>query len=372
MTVGAIFIAALTAMRPPQQPASWALEAKPTVTIGTDDSDPAAILEAIVFATRLPDGSILIGDQGDFVLKVFAPNGTLRKSFARKGGGPGEVRFLGRMFRCGDSVYTYDIQEGHRMSVFTLEGRYVRTFRFHTPPGQRVPYNSACNPSGRFVHIGWGANNEIKAGLHRSVVPVWLSAADSGAPRMIDSVPGSERWGTVRENRLVGTRPLPLGKQPVVGIGRSRAYVGSGDRFQVRVFDLSGDPQEPLQRSEAPAAVSREDIRDEIERVVASAGEARRAAVERSYGEITLPSTLPAYTALVVDADDHVWIRPFPRGASATVRWSVFAPTGKLVAGVAVPKHLEVHEIGRDYLLGRFLDPEEGIPQVRQYRLTRR
>jgi len=372
MTVGAIFIAALTAMRPPQQPASWALEAKPTVTIGTDDSDPAAILEAIVFATRLPDGSILIGDQGDFVLKVFAPNGTLRKSFARKGGGPGEVRFLGRMFRCGDSVYTYDIQEGHRMSVFTLEGRYVRTFRFHTPPGQRVPYNSACNPSGRFVHIGWGANNEIKAGLHRSVVPVWLSAADSGAPRMIDSVPGSERWGTVRENRLVGTRPLPLGKQPVVGIGRSRAYVGSGDRFQVRVFDLSGDPQEPLQRSEAPAAVSREDIRDEIDRAVASAGEARRAAVERSYGEITLPSTLPAYTALVVDADDHVWIRPFPRGASATVRWSVFAPTGKLVAEVAVPEHLEVHEIGRDYVLGRFLDPEEGIPQVRQYRLTRR
>lgn len=94
--------------------------------------------------------------------------------------------------------------------------------------------------------------------------------------------------------------------------------------------------------------------------------------VERSYDEITFPSTLPAYTALVVDADDHVWIRPFPRAASATVRWSVFAPTGKLVAEVAVPKHLEVHEIGRDYLLGRFLDPEEGIPQVRQYRITRR
>jgi hypothetical protein len=171
---------------------------------------------------------------------------------------------------------------------------------------------------------------------------------------------------------MSGTRPLPLGKQPVIGIGSSRAYVGSGDRFQIRVFDLTGAPKEPLQRSEAPAAVSREDIRDEIERVVASAGEARRAMVERSYEEITLPSTLPAYTALVVDAADHVWIRPYPRGASPTARWSVFAPTGKLVAEVAVPKHLEIYEIGRDYVLGRFLDPEEGIPQVRQYRLTRR
>jgi hypothetical protein len=36
-----------------------------------------------------------------------------------------------------------------------------------------------------------------------------------------------------------------------------------------------------------------------------------------------------------------------------------------------MPKHLEVYEIGRDYVLGRYLDPDESVPLVRMYRLTR-
>ena len=364
-------IVTLAATRPQTQPASWTLDPRPSVTLGLDESDPAALLQTIVFATRLADGSILVGDRGEFALKLFAADGAFRRSFARKGSGPGEVRFLGRMFRCGDSVYTYDIEEGHRMSVFSLDGRYARTFRFRVPAGQRVPYLSACNARGDFVHVGWGAQSEMKGGIHRSNVPVWLSRGDSTAPRAIDSVPGSERWGQVHDNRIVGSRPLPLGKQPVVGIGRARAYVGSGDRFQVKVFDLTGKPLSVLQRTETAVAVSRADIRDEIERSVANGGEARRAQIERSYADITFPSTLPAYTHLMVDAEDHVWVRGFPRGASPTVRWTVFAPTGAPAAEVQLPAHLEVFEIGRDYVLGRYLDPTEAVPQVRLYRLTR-
>jgi hypothetical protein len=104
---------------------------------------------------------------------------------------------------------------------------------------------------------------------------------------------------------------------------------------------------------------------------VAEAGEPRRAAVERWYSEIEFPATLPAYTQMIVDSDDHVWVRGYPRRSATTARWSVFSPTGALVAEVDVPKHLEVYEIGRDYALGRYLDPTEAVPQVHLYRLTR-
>jgi hypothetical protein len=337
--VGAVALVSITLADASAQAVRWTLAAEPSVTLGLDDSNPAALLQTVVSATRLPDGSILVGDRGDFALKLFGRDGTYQRSFARKGGGPGEVRYLGAMYRCGDSVYTYDIEEGHRFSVFSLDGRYARAFRFRTPPGQQVPY-------------------------HRG---------DSTAPQAVDSVPGSERWGLTRGGQLVGSRPLPLGKQPVLGIGSASLFVGTADRFQIRAYDFAGRRLADLQRHEAPVAVSRADIRDEVERAVAAspAGEARRAVIEQAYAEITFPTTLAAYRQLVVDAGDFVWVRAFPRGTGDTALWSVFAPSGRLVAEVAVAKHLEVFEIGGDYVLGRYFDPAEAVPQVRLYRLTR-
>ncbi len=363
-----LFVSVAPGAQPSPQ---WKLGAEPALTLGLDDGDPNALLDVIVFATRLPDGSILVGDRGEYALKHFDGSGRFRRAFARKGSGPGEVRYLGRMFRCGDSILTYDIEEGHRMSVFSLDGRYARSFRWRTPPGQSVPYVSACNAAGVFVHVGWPGSASRRPGIHRARVPVWMSRADSSAPRMLDSVSGSERWGQVAEGRLVGSRPLPLGKQPVVGVGRSRALVGDADRFMAFGYDLAGRRMARVERSVVPTAVSPRDIRDEIERAVAEAGESRRAQVEREYAAITFPATVPAYTQLVMDAEDFAWVRSFPRGGAREVPWSVFSPSGRFVTEVAIPSHLEVFEIGRDYVLGRYLAPDEAIPQVRLYRLDR-
>ncbi len=351
-----------------QQSPRWELGAEPVLTLGLDDGDSNALLQVIVFATRLPDGSILVGDRGEFALKHFDGSGLFRRAFARKGSGPGEVRYLGQMFRCGDSILTYDIEEGHRMSVFSLGGRYERSFRWRTPPGQSVPYVSACNGAGDFVHVGWPGTGTGRPGIHRARVPVWMSGADSSAPRMLDSVSGSERWGYAAEGRFAGSRPLPLGKQPVVGVGRSRALVGDANRFMVSGYDLARRRIASVERSVVPTAVSQRDIRDEIERAVAKSGESRRAQVERGYAAITFPATVPAYTHLVIDSEDFAWVRPFPRSGAREARWSVFSPSGTFVGEVAIPSHLEVFEIGRDYVLGRFLAPDEAIPQVRLYR----
>lgn len=356
-----------------QSPARWQLSPAPTLSIGAEEASPEALLQVIVFATRLPSGAIMVGDRGEHALKLFDAQGRFQRAFARQGGGPGEVRYLGKMFRCGDSLYTYDIEEGHRMSVFTLDGRYQRTFHWKTPPGQQVPYATACNADGAFVHHGWDAPGRITPGIHRANVALWMGRADSSAARIVDSIPGSERWGQTHEGRIIGSRPLPLGKEPVVGIGRTRAYAGSANDFVLNVYDLEGRRIGELRRGTGAAhETSAADIRAEIERAVLENGESKRRGVERSYEGITFPKTLPAYTALVVDAEDHAWVRAFPRATDAAATWSVFSPSGALVAEVSVPKDLEVFEIGRDYVLGRMIDPEELVPQVRTYRLERR
>ena len=177
--------------------------------------------------------------------------------------------------------------------------------------------------------------------------------------------------GLVRGGQLRGTRPLPLGKQPVLGIGQSTIFVGSAEQFQIRALSKRGDSLGTLLRRETPMSVTRADIRDAIEHEIANRGESSRADIESAYAEMALPSTLPAYTDLRVDTEDLVWVRSYPRGSPMSVRWSVFNARGTLVAEIDLPTHLEVFEIGPEYVLGRYLDPADAIPQVRLYRLRR-
>lgn len=354
-----------------QAPVSWRLSSAPRTTIGVDDTDPRATLHEVVGATRLSNGSILIGDRGDHAFLLFDANGRFVRSFARKGSGPGEVRYLGRMWRCGDSLYSYDIEEGHRISVFSLDGRYVRAFRFGSPQTGTPPYASRCNRAGVFAHIGWDRPREPKAGVHRSLVPLWLSGADSVVRRVIDSVPGSERLGTTSEGRITGSRPLPFGKQPVLAMGASIVYSGSADDFTVRRFDLTGKALSPLRRNSVPSPVTRRDIDHAILMETVGRSDSIKARIARVYAGMPLPKTMAAYSHLVIDANDWVWVRPQVNAGTTDVTWSVFNPSGALVAEVRVPALLEVFEIGVDYVLGRYVDPTDEIPHVRLYGLSR-
>ena len=353
----------------PAQPARWVVAPTPSIRLGGDETDTIATFAVVEGATRLPDGSILVGDRAaDFALKRFSAQGALLQRFARKGTGPGEIDYLARFSRCGDSIYTYDV-ESYRQQVFTLDGRYVRLFRFGGPGN--TPYRTACNADVRFVHFGWETRGQMKGGIYRGPVPVWMSRADSAVGAVFDPIPGSERWGHVADQQLRGSRPLPLGKEPVIGIGLTRVYLGTADRFELGVFDFTGRRVATLRRDEPPQAVTSDDIRDYVELQIAERGDHRRASVEREFAAIEFPKTLPAYTALVVDSEDLAWVRHFPRGAGASVKWTVFSSTGAIVAEVEVPRHLEVNEIGREYLLGRWFDPDDAIPEVRLYALRR-
>jgi hypothetical protein len=86
---------------------------------------------------------------------------------------------------------------------------------------------------------------------------------------------------------------------------------------------------------------------------------------------MTLPKTLPPYRALLVDAADMLWVQDFPRAGSAVVTWRVFASDGRTVAEVALPSELEVYEIGLDYVLGRAVNEDEGVPEVQLFALRR-
>lgn len=353
--------------------AEWRVDSLPALSIGLSDSDNLdAAFERITGATVLPDGRILVADLGDAPLKLFDRDGTFLHRVTRKGQGPREITYLARLFRCGDFVYTYDI-DGYRIQQWSLAGEYEREFRFVLPARQQAVYASACNAAGRFIHVGWGARGGAPtSGYHRDTAVAWTSAAADSAPLVFDSVASSERWGQTYEGQVVGSAPLPFGKQPFVAFGPTRMYIATGDPAGVLVYDVSGAPRPAVPLADSAPPVTPDDVRALIEREVLQDGESRRRAIEREYAEVTFPDTKSNVTALLVDADGRLWVRPPARANAATVLWQVFDPDGQALATVTLPSDLGVFEIGADYILGRRVDETAGVPLVQLFRFDPR
>jgi len=351
----------LHAQRPPSR---WTISSAATVRIGTGDSDTTGLLAFVTGATRLPSGAIIVADRGPFSLLEFDARGTFVRRFARQGSGPGEIDYLASLFRCGNQYLSNDIGNGPRINVYALNGTFVRAFRFRTPPGAPAVYDSACNPRGQFVHFAYESGGGI--GVYRKPVAFWLSGSDSTVTVKLGEFPGSERWGTKS-----GSRPLPLGKQPRVAIGRDRVYIGTADRYEILVFSTTGTPLPSITRTAAPIPVTPADIEAALENDVSQFGERSRKSTTGEYASMTLPKTLPPYRALRVDAADMLWVQDYPRAGSAVVTWRVFASDGRPVAEVVLPAALDVYEIGLDYVLGRAVDEDEGVPEVQLFALRR-
>lgn len=117
--------------------------------------------------------------------------------------------------------------------------------------------------------------------------------------------------------------------------------------------------------------VTRADIDAALESEVSQFSERGRKSTTEQYAAMTLPKTLPPYHALVVDAADLLWVQNYPRAGTAMVTWRVFASDGRAVAEALLPAALEVYEIGLDYVLGRAVEENDGVPEVRLFALRR-
>lgn len=369
-----LLLASIAASTMHAQERPWSIDPKPALRLGDANNDQAILFgNALVGATRLPNGGVLVADRGALSLKVFDPAGKHVKSLGRKGEGPGEFDHIAEFWRCGEEIVAYDIGNGYRVTVFSTDLALKRSFRFRGPPeGGSSPYSAAtaCNTAGTFIHHGWEVRKDMKAGVFRANVPLWLSGADSTF-RRLGEIPGSERWGQVVDGVLRGTRPMPLGKQPVIAIGVDRIYTGAADTYIIAIRDFSGRPLGTFGKPGAQLATTKADVDFAIDEETAGRGDDVRERVRKAYDAMDLPKTVPAYKAMLVDSEGMVWVQDYPRNRSAMTIWTVFTRDGRQSSEVQLPTHLTVFEIGRDYVLGKFIDPEEDIPEIRVYRLRR-
>jgi hypothetical protein len=104
------------------------LEIQPSLRFGGLDVPEAQMFDSPIDITIAGDGRIFILDSRDHNVKVFAPDGSYRKTFSREGAGPGELARPWIISAVGDEIYIADCGN-QRVQMFSQEGQYLRSYK---------------------------------------------------------------------------------------------------------------------------------------------------------------------------------------------------------------------------------------------------
>jgi hypothetical protein len=339
-------------------------------SIGEVRGDPAHELFQALDATRLDDGTVVVGNSSSGELRFFDREGAFLRTVGSIGGGPGEFRGA-RALRAvtrvaGDTLITWDIY-GRLVSVFAPDGRFVRSFSLDGPDQQHF-FGGVFADRSLLMYVFEYPVSEpgepIQEGVVRNPMTLFRYGVDHALACSIRGIQSSEkfqaRWGPWG---MVSTDP-PFGRVTSISVGGTRTYVSTGDADEISVYGESGSLEMLIRRTLEPTRVTPEMAsRDKERRIEEERGEMEEASVEprvlRMIEELPYPEIVPPYASTVLDSEMNLWAEEFPVVEDGPRQWSVFDPGGVWLGRVTLPNGLEVYEIGSDYILGRATDEME-------------
>lgn len=346
---------------------TWHIDSVPIVSIGDMGGDFEPPFGFVQGATLVGDTMVVLGDREHHQLRYFDRNGSLVRTVGREGEGPGEYRYLYHFQRCGDSLHVSDIHRG-LWNVYSTDGTYVRSYPDQAPrTGAASTFALACNAHGMFIRHAYPSTDAQEIIKLRPMIPVWLANSAGDMVADLGDFPGPE----VLARPMRSWDLFPLGKVTSIAIGRDRAYVGLADTSTILTYRLDGTLISAIEAPFAPRATTEADR--ERYRLFDTLGQHSRIVRSnlRRWEQFQFPDQLPAYTALMIDATDLLWVRASPPDTGTVVRWVALSLTGTFVGDVDLPASLEVSEIGADYVLGIETSLTDGSQHVRAYRLRR-
>lgn len=332
------------------------LSPDPIWAVGSADGPDAEVFWRISGARRLADGSVVAGVEGFHEIRKFGPDGTLRWTAGRRGVGPGEFERLQLLRGCsGDKVVAYD-RSAFRVTEFDQDGERLATWQ--VPSGAGAPFEVTCAPDGRIVYFPWG-EFPSEPGIVRWQVPILWSSRGTRGPELIrDEVPGLER---VLDPGGGGYWERPWSRRLVFGATNEGVWIGTSDDYMLEFVGWDGVGLKTLAWSGRDRTVTQADIdqlRDEFTEDDDEEEKARFLRESWADYESVLPTTVPAYSRLLVLDDGTVWVGQWdgyvwlPRlPGHPGKRWDVFGPAGERVRQVIIPTNMRLLDAGENWVL---------------------
>ena len=355
----------------------------PRVQIGREDSATYQF-NGITSATKLRNGDILVADQGSAELRIFGPLGQFKDALGRRGDGPGEFRALSFAWESrGDTVRAWDSQ-GIGTSFGPGRPAVVRTFRFHSSESERpfaaglvrgIPPESAL-----FAYRLARASIPVGNSVTRDTMVVERYTASGmllgsvgrflglevlqGGGGSIPSPAGETQGG------FFSRTGVPFAREALLRTGRRGLYVVSADGTgQIARYDTSGRLTMIIRSGRSPRPVTPEMIRQHRLEPRGPMSFARPN-VSTSIASGLYPTSLPVYSAILVDPSDRIWLRLHPVPGESLSRWDVIDDAGNMLGTVSMPPAFELLEVGNTYVLGVWRDDLD-VEHVREYPLSR-
>lgn len=343
----------------------WEVGSAPELELGRIDGGGPTQFHRIRGLTVVSGDRLVVVDAGSREIRWFDRAGQHLLTMGGEGDGPGEFNnpLLVPQYE-GDSLLVFDTS-ARRFTWVAEDGSGYRMQR--TPENRQLTAGAASAAGGSKVLFRSGSVDCILEELcESSLFMRWVDLSEGTS----DTIVAFPRWSARRANRegIPHILPGPFDPVGVTAVDAEGPVVGGRSELEFRRFDAAGDLVGVF-RIDAPM---REVDDDAIERAIAPYSDWNFDAdvVRRIFGEMDLPDAMPAFQSLVVDQLGWYWAERFRLDDADPWMWVVFDPEGKAQGMIEMPEGLEVHEIGEDYILGRWVD-ELGVEFVQRYGLRR-
>lgn len=346
----------------------WSLSPEPVLEIGVADGLETHQFHRVTSAIRLPGRRIAVADGGSREIRLFAADdGSHLRTFGGQGEGPGEFRGIAFIVLiAGDSLLVWD-PALDRGTIFDLDGNLGRVFRPPDLGAEYVTLTDALSDGSLVGLVDQGIGRETPGGLVEAtmtMVRITTSRADT-----LGRVPVGLSYISVSDGWVL--MDVPFSPRGVYDAEDETLFYAYGDRCEVRLFTLSGEPNRIRRYPCARDPIASEDLDEFVELTtsrIEDLGE-RRQVVAR-IAEMPVQSRFPAFAELVADENGNAWLGAHLVGAGGDREWTVIDRSGQLLGSLRLPGDLMIHEIGEDYVLGVARDDLD-IERVVMYNIVK-
>lgn len=340
------------------------LPPRPNLRLGMQDGPPEYQMFRIVDALERDDGTVVVVSQVEPLIRVFAPDGSILRSFGSLGQGPREIGLPQRAWSAGaDSLVIHDWRN-RRLAYWTTGGDFLSV-----SPMRPLP--PAPLPGGRFRD---GSVLVSSLAMTRSDEFTWspligLRYDASGALRdTVFNVPG---WNL---------GPVEVGGETVFvdrhfeGLAGARALEDGialtlGDAYEVRILDRVGRLTRSIRWAGRDRTVTEAHVAAAREAMARRVPDEQRQSALRRFDATPAAERFGTVSGLRPGPDGSIWAREMPRpGDPEGERWLAFDGAGRLLGRLALPPSANLTRVGRRHLIATETD-ELDIEYVSLYPL---
>lgn len=347
------------------------LDPRPLLDLGGVAGDSALDFSGVGGTVRLASGRIAVADGATGQIRIFDERGLLLRRLGGRGTGPGEFTALASLYRLpGDSIAAWDRGRA-ALTIFGPEGRVARSVSLAPDSGGAAALRPVGVLGGGEV-LAAGSLPVVRdgaaVGVRRDSVP-YLAIAPDGRRRVVGHFLGDELFVELR-GQTVRAALLPFGRTTAAVVRGPGFVLATGDA-DLRTYDSAGALRRSVRwPAERRAVTSGDSVRFIADLLVGVRDPMARQPQEHFWRTVPFPKTLPPHGAIRVGAGGELWVEEPNADRKLPTRYHVFATDGRWLGTLTLPERFTLFEVGTDYLLGAWKDPDD-VEHVRMYGLER-